>query len=58
MIFSKISKNGCGAAKLFFALAVWLLPQTVFAETLAYFATSFSVGGRFLDLLEAKATYL
>jgi cobalt-zinc-cadmium efflux system outer membrane protein len=35
MIFSKISKNGRGAAKLFVALVVWLLPQTVSAETLA-----------------------
>jgi outer membrane protein, heavy metal efflux system len=33
MIFSKISKNGRGAAKLFVALVVWLLPQTVSAET-------------------------
>ena len=35
MIFSKISKNGRGAAQLFVALVVWLLPQTVSAETLA-----------------------
>ena len=35
MIFSKISKNGRGAARLFVALVVWLLPQTVSAETLA-----------------------
>jgi outer membrane protein TolC len=33
MIFSKISKNGRGAAQLFVALVVWLLPQTVSAET-------------------------
>jgi len=33
MIFSKISKNGRGAARLFVALVVWLLPQTVSAET-------------------------
>jgi outer membrane protein, heavy metal efflux system len=35
MIFSKISKNGRWAARLFVVLAVWLLPQTVSAETLA-----------------------
>jgi outer membrane protein TolC len=35
MIFSKISKNGREAAQLFVALVVWLLPQTVPAETLA-----------------------
>jgi cobalt-zinc-cadmium efflux system outer membrane protein len=34
MIFSKISKNGRGAVQFFVALAVWLLPQTVSAETL------------------------
>jgi outer membrane protein, heavy metal efflux system len=35
MIFSKISKSGRWAARLFVVLAVWLLPQTVSAETLA-----------------------